>query len=261
MSESFLTQATNWLNTPDADRDYEKGALLFLQISQNRIMYNNLARRPQYYAKHIEYQIEKWVKQKTSEITHEQVVALEEKAAKIMEALPKENEEETAKDDSPVHLRGKRADHDTLPLEIQALYTENYTIISRMRECHLQVRNASGPNQSCIDADKWAFLNELISLDKKLHSNWKQYDCFVLDEKSKIAPTPQPKTLEPSSANPEIVAESEKCLRMVNLNKGKYRKNPNEALKKRIHEWYSKIVNPSPKLVKELKELGILNEA
>ena len=45
---------------------------------------------------------------------------------------------------------------------------------------------------------------------------------------------------------------------MVNLAKGRYAKKPSEELKAQILEWYSKIINPTEKLTKELKELGIL---
>ena len=52
--------------------------------------------------------------------------------------------------------------------------------------------------------------------------------------------------------------ESLKALRLVNLYKGKYKKNPSEVLKKLILENYAKIVSPSDKLVKQLQSLGLI---
>lgn len=55
--------------------------------------------------------------------------------------------------------------------------------------------------------------------------------------------------------------ESKKSLQLVKMNLGKYKKNPNEPLKKRILEWYEKIINPTDALKQQLVEIGILDEA
>ncbi len=48
--------------------------------------------------------------------------------------------------------RGRRKDHDTLPPEIQALYVENLSVLRRMREVHLRLRNLSLETASCPTA-------------------------------------------------------------------------------------------------------------
>jgi len=45
---------------------------------------------------------------------------------------------------------------------------------------------------------------------------------------------------------------------LINLAKGRYRKNPSEELKAQILGWYGKVINPAEKMTKELKDLGIL---
>ena len=52
--------------------------------------------------------------------------------------------------------------------------------------------------------------------------------------------------------------ESKNAVRRINLAKGRYAKKPTEKLKTQILELYSKVINPTEKLTKELKELGIL---
>ena len=47
---------------------------------------------------------------------------------------------------------GKRADHDSLPIEIQALYVENGNIIHKMRELHMRLRSLSVENATCPDS-------------------------------------------------------------------------------------------------------------
>ena len=74
---------------------------------------------------------------------------------------------------------GKRADHDSLPIEIQALYVENGNIIHKMRELHMRLRSLSVENATCPDSERYPFLKELIRLDKKLHENWDKYDHYI----------------------------------------------------------------------------------
>ncbi len=74
---------------------------------------------------------------------------------------------------------GKREDHDSLPDEIKAKYVENLSLLQRMRELHLRLRSLSLDNATCPDSERYPFLKELISLDKKLHSNWEAYDHYV----------------------------------------------------------------------------------
>ena len=45
---------------------------------------------------------------------------------------------------------------------------------------------------------------------------------------------------------------------MINLAKGRYRKNPTEELKAQVLDWYGKVINPAEKMTNDLKELGIL---
>lgn len=77
--------------------------------------------------------------------------------------------------------KGKRADHDQLPEEIQARYVENLDLLRRMRELHLRLRSLSIEQVSCPDNERYPFLKELIALDKQLHENWNVYDHFVND--------------------------------------------------------------------------------
>ena len=48
-----------------------------------------------------------------------------------------------------------------------------------MRELHLKLRSLSLENVTCPDSERYPFLKEIISLDKKLHSNWERYDHYI----------------------------------------------------------------------------------
>ena len=92
--------------------------------------------------------------------------------------LPNEHEE---------FKKGKRADHDALPVEIQALYAQNLSIMQQMRRCHTQLQLLSVEHSTCPDSERYPFLKELIDLDKQYHANWEQYDHFKVGD---IVPQP-----------------------------------------------------------------------
>ena len=48
-----------------------------------------------------------------------------------------------------------------------------------MREVHLKLRSLSTEYSTCPDSERYPFLKELIELEKRLHSNWEQYDHYV----------------------------------------------------------------------------------
>ena len=99
---------------------------------------------------------------------------------------------------------GKRADHDALPEEIQALYAENLDLVHRMRELHLKLRTLSLENATCPDSERYPFLKEIIALDKKRVSNWDIYDHFVIG----VTPVPEVKAAPAVKATvPEATAE------------------------------------------------------
>lgn len=168
-----------WLNTHPDERDYSVGALYLLKLSGNKIMYQNLVARDNSQSREfIEYQLKKYLNFRLAALTHAQV---EEMSAQV-ETIIAEHIPLAATADSEAAKgkgRGKREDHDRLPDNIKALYVENLSLLQKMRELHLQLRKLSTENSTCPDSERYPFLKELIRLDKKLHSNWEQYDHYV----------------------------------------------------------------------------------
>ena len=175
LDNKFTELIQKWLETPTDERDYSVGALYLLKLSGNQIMYRNIMANPTSKAEFIEYNIRKYYNFRMQALTHYQVEEMQKQVDVIAQehfSLEKEN---PAKD----FKKGKREDHDSLPDEIQALYVENLSIVQRMREVHLKLRSLSADNATCPDSERYPFLKELIELDKRLHSNWEQYDHFV----------------------------------------------------------------------------------
>ncbi len=181
MDHKFTELIKQWLETPEAERDYTVGALYLLKLSGNRIMYMNLVANLDRRHDFVEYQLQKYYNFRVQALTHAQV---EEMAVQV-EAIATEHNLESAQSSDIAEdekRTGKRADHDSLPDEIKAKYVENLSLLQRMRELHLRLRSLSLDNAPCPDSERFPFLKELISLDKKLHANWEAYDHYVAPE-------------------------------------------------------------------------------
>lgn len=176
MDKEFTDKLQAWLSQPREDRDWDEGALMLLQLTGNKIMYRNLSVNPEGKANFIEGKLQQYLEFRLAELTHEQVKEMQH----AVEEIVKEHTEFKSDDNEAKNFKaGKRADHDTLPEEIQALYVENLDLVHRMRELHLKLRTMSTTDSTCADSDRYPFLKEFIKLDKKLHDNWNVYDHFV----------------------------------------------------------------------------------
>ena len=176
MDKEFTNKLQTWLSLPREDRDWDEGALMLLQLTGNKIMYRNLSVNPEGKANFIEGKLQQYLEFRLAELTHEQVKEMQH----VVEEIVKEHTEFKSDDNEAKNFKaGKRADHDTLPEEIQALYVENLDLVHRMRELHLKLRTMSTTDSTCADSDRYPFLKEFIKLDKKLHDNWNVYDHFV----------------------------------------------------------------------------------
>lgn len=174
MDHKFTEQIKQWLETPERERDYTVGALYLLKLSGNQIMYKNIIAQIDRRHDFVEYQLQKYYNFRVQALTHAQV----EKMQKEVDVIVADHIPLAAKaDETP--QKGKRLDHDSLPDDIKAKYVENLSLLQRMRELHLRLRSLSLENATCPDSERYPFLKELISLDKKLHANWEAYDHYV----------------------------------------------------------------------------------
>ena len=192
MDHKFTEQIKQWLETPETERDYTIGALYLLKLSGNRIMYLNTVAQLDRKHQFVEYQLQKYYNFRVQALTHAQV---EEMSAKVETIIAEHIPLASEADKQP--QKGNRAAHDSLPDEIKAKYVENLSLLQRMRELHLRLRSLSLENSTCPDSERYPFLKELITLDKKLHANWEAYDRYV---SSAPEATPQAATRKKKSA-------------------------------------------------------------
>jgi hypothetical protein len=171
----FTEQLQDWINTPDDQKNWDEGAILLLQLSGNKIMYRNISVNPKGKAEFIKGQLQKYLNFRLQQLTKDQVNEMQSQVDEIAQNVIKPAETSEFAD----FKAGKRADHDSLPAEIQALYVENLDLIHRMRELHLKLRTLSLDEATCPDSERYPFLKEIIALDKKRVENWDIYDHFI----------------------------------------------------------------------------------
>ncbi len=159
---------------PSAERDMVAGATMMLQLNRNRILYQNVIRRPARFAEKVEYELKKFLAMRLNKVTTADVVRLEHKVQ--TEIVPVIERSFVQVADGTLQFVGKRADHDSLPDEIQAIYVEQATIAHQMRDLHAKLRLKSGPEyQPC---DRYQDLDLLISTAKTYLANWEKYDTY-----------------------------------------------------------------------------------
>lgn len=175
MNNKLTARLQDFLDTPREDRDWNEGAILLLQLTNNTIMYRNLSINPKGKAEFIEGKLRAFLKSRREVEAHDEVLILQEQVNAIIENRTEFKEDNEAKE----FKAGKRADHDRLPEDIQALYVENLDLVHRMRELHLRLRLLSDSTKQVPAAERKPLLDEFINLDKKLHANWDTYDHYV----------------------------------------------------------------------------------
>lgn len=201
MDHKFTEQIRQWLETPESERDYTVGALYLLKLSGNQIMYKNIITQIDRRHDLVEYQLQKYYNFRVQALTHAQVEEMAAQVQTIADEHHLTDDASTVPEDE--RRLGKREDHDSLPDEIKAKYVENLSLLQRMRELHLRLRSLSLDNAPCPDSERYPFLKELISLDKKLHSNWEEYDHF-------IAPGPEAKPSRSAKAKRSAAGSKKK---------------------------------------------------
>lgn len=232
MDAKLTERLKAWLDAPEDERDFDEGCLLLLKLSNKRILVSNIQRNPASGKGHLVYHLTKYYNFRVSETTKEEVreMSAKVKAMKIQER----------------NTPGKRDDHDSLPDDIQALYKENADIMQRMKYVHMKMQDLRLREVTCPESELYPYVEELCTLDDRYQHNWEVYDRY------------SPKSGEELMLE-QRQSDSIKGLRFVNLNKGRYAKNPTPELKEKILAAYASIINPAPALTAQLRELGILD--
>lgn len=243
MNQDLNLKIKTWLDTPVADRDTIEGARLLLQITRNQIIFRNAMRNPERYAERVAYELQKAYKTRLNVVTKSEVDSLmvQVNAINVTRGLDKTPDSERSD-----FQRGKRADHEDLPKNVQQLWEDNAEIMKKMRDCHTHLRLISSENSACPDSDRYPWAKEIIRLDKQYRENFNIYDHYI--KGTPLATTE--KAVDPRTA-------SKNAVKSLHLALGRYAKNPSGELAEQIRDIFSKIANPDEKLIAKMKTAGL----
>lgn len=181
MTQDYKDKVNAWFSVPENLRNLDEGSRLIVAFTRNQIMYGNMQRNLERYREKILYEMEKIHKLVLADMTVEKVHALEQQVAPVVDTYVR-----TAEPNKATELaKGKRADHDTLPENIQKLYVDNGEIIKKIRACHAELQSMPDDNDACHVSDRFPIIQEMVTLDKQYHANWKKYDNYVQQGTSK----------------------------------------------------------------------------
>lgn len=189
MDQTLTRRLQEWLSAPASERDLRSGAEMLLRLSRNRILYQNILRRPQQMAAKLEYELRKHLRIRLDGLTIRQVVLMERTVLpRARESLaagateppggpaPTDGPAITTEADQPAPLhRGKRADHDRLPPEVQALWDENGDVWFKLRQTFETLKRM----EAARPCDRYEYLKILKELDDKYRANLAAYDSYA----------------------------------------------------------------------------------
>ncbi len=111
MDHKFTELIGKWLNMPEAERGYSVGALYFLKLSGNQILYKNVVANLDNLHAAVEYQLQKYYNFRLAALTREQVAEMSAKVETIAEEHHLSDDASTVPEDD--RRTGKREDHDS----------------------------------------------------------------------------------------------------------------------------------------------------
>lgn len=179
MDAKLTADIKRWLDTPASERDIEVGATLLLKLNRNRILYNNVMRKPQKFLGKLEYELKKHLRIRLDGLTLREVALMEQQVipavTKVLaDGAPIEPTGEVAEDGQQPKYVGKRGDHDTLPEDVQALYVRNGEVWGKIKETYETLKQME-KSPAC---DRYEHLKVLTELEAEYRANWEKYDHY-----------------------------------------------------------------------------------
>lgn len=191
IDQKFTEELSKWLSTPRDERDVVAGAELLMRITGNRQFYATAIVRPHVVHDHVEYELKKHLairqeghnvetlRNLERELLAECAEEFSEEASTAEPAQEKAEEGDAyaVPAEGPVvssPKRGRRADHDELPVEIQALYDDNATRYEQMRKVYQQLLTMADA-EPC---DRKEHIFQLDQLVKAWAAAWEAYDRY-----------------------------------------------------------------------------------
>lgn len=209
----FTQKIKQWFDSEHTDENIREGAMLLLQINNNRHLYQQIMLRPQRMLEHLKYELQKHydyrikglsldeVRKFDGEVTPllqkgvDSTADADKLAADVAPHLPFVDAENTDSiDATAIIAKGKRADHDQLPDEIKEIWEANVQRWKRIKELFeaCKAYQLSCDRFEGLNAANEEFQKMLLTLKTEYYAykqSMDQYDHAVPGQKEENAET------------------------------------------------------------------------
>ena len=253
MDNLFTKQIQDFLAIENpTEEQIRQGAKLLLQCNpaRERGIYNSAMKRPTYMLPWIRNDLRKYLGIRKRGLTTPQVEKFNRETVKLVKQTLSKVPEDVANEEqlSPNTPRlGKRADHDSLPQEIQALWEKNSERWKKMRALHHQLSILiAKPGYAPCDGNELCYT--LRQTDTELRNDYQRYDDWK--------PAPEKSEDEVFTDNVKTIQNARTA-----ISRGLARKTQTEASLKKLQDSVNTLIALKqvlkPETVEKLKELGI----
>jgi hypothetical protein len=178
MDNKLTDKIKAYLEAQPEDRNVIEGATMLLQLNGNRILFNNVLRRPDKFADKVVYELKKYLRIRLDSMTVEDVARMDRAVIPAAKATIEAGAPQIdTEDDSPQEgtvAKGKRADHDELPVEIQKLWTDNADLYFKIKSLFEQLKTM----EDAPSCDRYEYLVQLKEADVRYRENLRIYDSY-----------------------------------------------------------------------------------
>jgi hypothetical protein len=209
----FTQKIKQWFDSEHTDENIREGAMLLLQINNNRHLYQQIMLRPQRMLEHLKYELQKHydyrikglsldeVRKFDGEVTPllqkavDSTADADKLAADVAPHLPFVDAENTDSiDATAIIAKGKRADHEQLPDEIKEIWDANIQRWKRIKELFeaCKAYQLSCDRFEGLNAANEEFQKMLLTLKTEYYAykqSMDQYDHAVPGQKEENAET------------------------------------------------------------------------
>ena len=209
----FTQKIKQWFDSEHTDENIRDGAMLLLQINNNRHLYQQIMLRPQRMLEHLKYELQKHydyrikglsldeVRKFDGEVTPllqkavDSTADADKLAADVAPHLPFVDAENTDYiDATAIIAKGKRADHDQLPDDIKEIWDANIQRWKRIKELFeaCKAYQLSCDRFEGLNAANEEFQKMLLTLKTEYYAykqSMDQYDHAVPGQKEENAET------------------------------------------------------------------------
>lgn len=252
LDNQLTQQLRDWLETAPELRDIRAGAELMLRLNRNRALYNSVLAKPDKYTPKLEYELRKYLRMRLDGMTSDRVAAMEAEVMPAVEKIVKEAAVTTSAElPEAKTARGKRADHDSLPDGVKALWDRNS---ERMRKIVLLFNElkAMSDSQPC---DRYERLKLMVEAEAAYRADMARYDAWRPGMPEQAPEPEQAAVVTPDNAR-KSVSRQLKAMAASKPGEPAY-----EAALERLRAYVDIVISDggtfSAKTVAALKEAGI----